>query len=469
MDVRNEVVVEPPKNPEYWRMAKEQYEIAKGNAQALPRFTSYRAGFPTKPSNVGDHISILQLEDLVTLHRIFLELSMMEQLAGLKAKIREEGDFVRTEAYLDILLPYLREHIRLAKSYNFRLDDKNDQALFKDVLYSYLLRCVQLEPSKPTTWAQMRREGCAVERPEDCDCYICDDLIHFLESDRQTKRFAYNIPQRAHIEKGLGLKPKAHSEHADYITMTEKSGTPHKLVVQKTDKAFRRTHREWLLRRREGRRQILIFLGSDDAELRTLLGDQYEYTVHFKLLQCAPCRPREPSEPDPADFRAILLADPTSLLYLKEPRCTAQWLRLRYVQDASSSVYDWQLADDYQQAFEPEEPTRSPRLSKDELFELAEQVFRSVARGTTDRSHVLSYGQYRRPLDDIDGLGERSIKGIRLRKVQDIGLPVVGADRTPLADVTNGSNVSSSGSLAGKRKHQSGVVSGEPAAKRTSS
>jgi len=82
---------------------------------------------------------------------------------------------------------------------------------------------------------------------------------------------------------------------------------------------------------------------------------------------------------------------------------------------------------------------------------------------------VLSYGQYRRPLDDIDGLGERSIKGIRLRKVQDIGLLVVGADRTPLADVTNRSNVSSSGSLAGKRKHQSGVVSGEPAAKRTSS
>ncbi|KAK3645145.1 hypothetical protein LTR56_009194 [Elasticomyces elasticus] len=161
--------------------------------------------------------------------------------------------------------------------------------------------------------------------------------------------------------------------------MTEKSGTPHKLVVQKTDKAFSRTHREWLLRGREGQRQILIFLGSDAAELRTLLGDQYEYIVHFKLLQCAPCRPREPSEPYPAVFRAILLGDPTSLLYLKESRCTAQWLRLRYAQDASSSVYDWQLADDYQQSFEPEEPTRSPRLSNDELFELAEQMFRSVA------------------------------------------------------------------------------------------
>ncbi|KAK4906578.1 hypothetical protein LTR49_024274 [Elasticomyces elasticus] len=449
MEDRMEVITDPPKDPEYWRLAKEQFIIARGNFEALPTFNPYRANPRTRPSSIGDHISVLKLADLSTLHRSFLELDMSEQLARLRAKIREECGFVRLEAYIDLLLPYLGAVVKLLQARNLPLDRVGDREMFVDVLGSYILRYVQREPAQPKDWQQTRREGCAAERLTDCDCSICDDVNSFLQSDRQTQRFAYNIPERAHLERRLGLRPKAHSEDADYITSTEKhGGTPHRLVVKKTHKAFRRKHDRWALRGEEIRGRILQLIGCD-TDLRTLLGEDYE-----RVMSCRSVRDPESelvqSKIVEADRRAIFAGDPTCLLHLGEPQRTKQWLQLCFVQEPEAHVPEKRLIRRYRDSFAPVVYSTCDILTLDELSRLVVAMF----PGVTIRDELVhEFGDPLKPVWLPERYKSKCLKGLRELNVKCIGnggLEV--GSRVPLSDITGRNNVAGSTGVGLKRK-----------------
>ncbi|KAK5678497.1 hypothetical protein LTS10_008941 [Elasticomyces elasticus] len=362
------VVSDPPMEREYWRMAKEQFALVKGNFDALPKYNPYTAYPRTRPGNLGANISILTLRELKLMHRSLMELGELEQLGQLTEKIRDECGFMQMSCYESLLLPYLRTVSQLMKTHGMSSQDSDHRALFTSVLHNYTLRA---------------------------------------------QRFAANVHDCAHLQERLGLRPGSHSEHADYVTMIEKRGSPHKLIVEKTHRASERDHKEWKARGKEVDKRVREVLGGP-AELKALLGGAYKQIMRFKIVRL-PSAEDDPSEPDEANLRAVCAGDVTPILHLNEPERTRRWLRFYYVPNASSYEAETCISSDYRDAFRDEQWCTEPRLDNHELYTLAVEVFagfasRGIERLVTDRT-------FRQGPPNPGYFDLPAIKGIRRRRL----------------------------------------------------
>lgn len=84
---------------------------------------------------------------------------------------------------------------------------------------------------------------------------------------------------RAHVDKRFGL-----TTSKDYITESEWIGHTHTLIVRKTRKAYRRSHREWQRRAVTCPEIVKRFFGPEN-DLKKVVGEPYDDLVSLKALR----------------------------------------------------------------------------------------------------------------------------------------------------------------------------------------
>lgn len=149
------------------------------------------------------------------------------------------------QAIHDALIPYLLAHNTLYPSVelmNVLLSFKQDyqqqdamQCLYRDALqqlHERLSAQIQKGPRKPDDWSIMEINNCS--------CNDCQDLNSFLQSKSQQKKiWPLNKDRRMHIHRTIDEMrlPVSHQ--------TQRTGSPHKLVLKKTNELFSRDKKQF--------------------------------------------------------------------------------------------------------------------------------------------------------------------------------------------------------------------------------
>lgn len=172
-------------------------------------------------------------------------------------KVISEADRVDTSEFRTILLPFLKQLISVLRAQPTPLDEPRYQSLYQSVLSSYTKRCVGMRHSRPRDWRRA---------PVSCACGDC--LLHnnFLQNPTErVGRFPMAKHRRQYLHNKLDNTGRTH--------VTERRGSPHTLVVTKTERAYEKDLAGWQKRVQEAHQQIMT-LGNKNLEM--LLGDRYE-------------------------------------------------------------------------------------------------------------------------------------------------------------------------------------------------
>lgn len=147
----------------------------------------------------------------------------------------------------------------------------------QSVITSYIRGYVQMEPARPRDWIRDRKG---------CGCSDCDRLDQFLiDPRREIGEFAMAEKRRNHLSRRLS---DYFGKSDEYDLTTIRAGSPHTLVVRKTERGWRRTHAEWYSRCQKASRQIER-LG--EQRLKKVLGVDgdkiYEDFIQLRMVKLA--------------------------------------------------------------------------------------------------------------------------------------------------------------------------------------
>ncbi|KAJ9637150.1 hypothetical protein H2199_007436 [Coniosporium tulheliwenetii] len=208
-----------------------------GSMAAYP--SMYGAPAPPKPRKAP-----LDPKAMAELLRDCLSENFDMEAKTILEKVISEADRIDTSDFHTMLLPFLKEVITVMQAQEIPPTDSRFQSLYQSVINSYIKRYVGMEPAPPPNWTRS---------PVGCGCADCNRLDQFLLD----------------------------SQRGDYTYETERIGSPHTLVVKKTNKSYKDALHKWQARREEARSDIMA-LG--DENLRTLLRDRYEELTQFTAV-----------------------------------------------------------------------------------------------------------------------------------------------------------------------------------------
>jgi hypothetical protein len=199
-----------------------------------------------------------------------LSLGLTSELDQIISKILTESHAVPVELFDQVILPFFKILVKFLVKQEAQLTEPRFRLLFQQGLAIYKDRYVMHEPTKPTDWTRSARG---------CGCNDCNELDSFLRSPiLQTGRFSRVQKMRKHLEQRLSY------DYKDYKFDTDKSKSPHTLVIKKTRNItqFTRDHDEW---KRRGKWAIQNIQSMGVEPLRKLLGDQFDAMMELKWVQ----------------------------------------------------------------------------------------------------------------------------------------------------------------------------------------
>jgi hypothetical protein len=215
-------------------------------------------------------------------------------------KVMIEGvNVVDLAVFERLLLPLLRLFPPQAEAGGILGTVESYRNLFRTVLRAYIQRYVQKEPAAPRAWERQRRG---------CGCNDCSKVDEFLTNPRQSVgRVLANSRIRLHLEEQLiGTHCRC---------STEKTGSPHTLVVEKATGGWERDLVTW--------KQIcgvaikaMTDIGIE--RLRALLGEELEPTMELRAIRLPESSAFEDSPA--ADILANVLQQKSQRKHERQPR-----------------------------------------------------------------------------------------------------------------------------------------------------
>ena len=202
--------------------------------------------------------------------------SLLNKMIGILTNISHKSD---KDAFSNFLLPTLASlpPQQVNSSLKLYID------LFRTAIFSYTNQFVPTHAQRIQDWISPRR-GCSP------GCADCRDLDRFLTAvDEPAIRFAVATPRRKHLEKQL-------LQSGVNVSTDTKSGSPYKLVVQKTRNVWR-DDVESLQKTRQSAANDIFRIGKDN--LRSMLGEEQYKRLHA-ALGIPYTRVLGPNEPGPA-------------------------------------------------------------------------------------------------------------------------------------------------------------------------
>ncbi len=234
--------------------------------QSLLDVTKFQT--PTMRTEIGSAPTISGGQ-LVQILQQCVTLSLTTHAGMLFEKVHEMATISSTTAFQNIIVSYLSDlvvYLREIKSTSI-LGHDCGQHVFQ-ILQLYIVRYVQREPRTDPTWA----------RPTafiTCSCKDCIDLKAFIQDPKRKEgRFRMAKARRRHLHDYFYCKE-------GYTTNTIREGSPHTLVITKTDALYRREHAEWESRRAVAKGNLNSIAGN--GWLKKLLQGRYDEIMDLKV------------------------------------------------------------------------------------------------------------------------------------------------------------------------------------------
>ncbi len=251
-----------PQNKQLWLNVHDRVAKSLISAMDVP---AIRAPGPPKPVHTQIPLTSVRSDWLAQfyLDRLLLE---PDDNGGSTAhemcsKIAAQAHLISTQEFSFFWFPFLQHLIfLLQKRTSNPLSNHHYQHLFTALLDAYLAVCVGPMPEA----AQLT----TLRRPRvPCPCDDCGRLNAFLYNSSQgIGRFAFGAHRRKHLE------DKLRSAGIDCKCETDTRGSPHTLVVNKTNKQALAASRQWTEAKATAEATLEQF---PREALATLLGDEF--------------------------------------------------------------------------------------------------------------------------------------------------------------------------------------------------
>jgi len=169
-----------------------------------------------------------------------LSLGLESELERLTGQIMIDTLESPVNIFEDICLPTLKLLARKSDEKNNVVQNPIVQRPFQMVLSAFVVQFVRAEPAAPKNWSQPLVPGY-------CTCKDCIDMNSFLaHPSQQVSRFRMGEGRRRHLESqaaGYGVKCN-----------TDRSGSPHTLVITKTRDLYKKAYLAWKTRRADAKK-----------------------------------------------------------------------------------------------------------------------------------------------------------------------------------------------------------------------
>ncbi|KAF9885296.1 hypothetical protein FE257_013013 [Aspergillus nanangensis] len=143
-----------------------------------------------------------------------------------------------------------------------------EQEFFMGFLDAYITGYIKIAPPPPRDWKERTNISCT--------CDDCDSLRRFINDiDATSKDFAMAERRRKHLDQQI--------DKFYFVTTTVKSGTPHKLRVQKTRAQEVSNYLGWIKRAQAGQAQLDRL--SQQGPLQDILAENYNSIVNHRNLK----------------------------------------------------------------------------------------------------------------------------------------------------------------------------------------
>ena len=214
----------------------------------------------------------LSYEDLLTTHRLCLDLKIPLNYTMLMGIMLQESSNVGLQYFHTLLLPFLHGVVQQLKERNIELTRDDWRHAIIGILHLYVMRYVWNEPDKPIDWRK-DRQGCGKSAD-------CPELGAFLESPtEQIKQFKMIKERRLHLERRL---PHTDEKTCDLTATTDRRGQPQTLVITKAHAKYKYDHREWSKRATQAKRKLREVASEEDLEI--ILGDKFDKIANLKMV-----------------------------------------------------------------------------------------------------------------------------------------------------------------------------------------
>ena len=197
-------------------------------------------------TNETEAASDVSGQDLAQLIRNCHHLGTSDSAEKLLDKIQAEAEKLDTSCFGSLLIPFLCSLVNGPDKHNVSLSEPRYKTFYTRVIWLYAHRFLKTKPLPPATFA---REGVSA-----C-CSDCAQLSTFLrDPNRATSRFPLAESRLRHLENKL--------YNCSARCTTDRSVSPHTLVVTKTNDKYEKDLREWE-RRKQQTEESIGKLGQD--------------------------------------------------------------------------------------------------------------------------------------------------------------------------------------------------------------
>ncbi|QDS73371.1 hypothetical protein FKW77_007200 [Venturia effusa] len=232
-------------------------------------------GFPSFPeARRFDRANMKELFELVAKGLTF---GLKEE--GIKIIEKHVGDLCGhsgPELAHDDVIYIITTFVTFATSHQGVVSDALAARLFKCLLKRALYEFVQRKPSQPCNWTQ-KKKGCG-------SCKDCEDFDRFLlDPVATTQRFRTNLERRSHLSSYAGEW---------FITETDRRGSPHTLVITKTNREYEHDIKIWT---KQFHDMPLLWKDIQTPYMKRVLGPE----DYAKLVELRSLRKREYLSPAP--------------------------------------------------------------------------------------------------------------------------------------------------------------------------
>lgn len=238
--------------------------LEKSLTNEAKKTTSSFGPFSTTPASQKPIIDTENSKNIAILLCHCQELGLRSELEQIVFKISGQSRTSRMELYEGIFLPFLKILKTMIIEKHIEVKGSPFQTLFQQVLTSYINRFVEAQPQPPKDWA---RDGVS------CGCRDCSTLNKFLLDPRQqVGRFPMSQKRRDHLER------TTKSKHPGFKLGTDYRGSPHTLIVTKTNNCYQESLKAWNARRVVARKHLddigesvlKVFLGNIHGQIMSM-------------------------------------------------------------------------------------------------------------------------------------------------------------------------------------------------------
>ncbi|KAI9882227.1 MAG: Sorting nexin mvp1 [Watsoniomyces obsoletus] len=206
------------------------------------------------------------------------KLGLSTELEQLYSKLESEASSADGATLDTTVLPFLQKFLDTQQP---PIQNPRIRSFAHNLILAYVKGYVQMEPARPINWRRT---------PKGCGCADCGELDAFIVDPlREIGEFSMAEKRRCHLASQLRDHAYAvyRERESEFVITTARIGSPHTLVVRKTDRAWQKVHTEWETRFNKAMERLKMLDAEKVKEVLSGTGTTFEDLMELRLVKVA--------------------------------------------------------------------------------------------------------------------------------------------------------------------------------------